>query len=222
MQLDHGTPDPNEVVWLVVEDLSDAQGNGIRRNVYGLNDSGRALREVTILDPAGTPQFWCRSWTLETSGQKLNRLAQERTPAAHNVSSSTVDEFLNPSHNGDYTNDQATLYCSAGLIHVYEYNTSGDQTGELIKQGRTGTAYYVSASDYYGGSNENRKHLVTARYEYPTGRDQPHGRLADHHAVQLHVLDGDRHDRQAHRHAADRPERRERLGVGHHDRGVLR
>ena len=25
MQLDHGTPDPNEVVWLVVEDLSDAR-----------------------------------------------------------------------------------------------------------------------------------------------------------------------------------------------------
>ena len=52
MQLDHGTPDPNEVVWMVVEDLSDANGNGIRRNVYGLNDSG--LR-------CGKRPFWTRS-----------------------------------------------------------------------------------------------------------------------------------------------------------------
>ena len=51
MQLDHNTPDPNEVVWLVVEDLSDAEGNGIRRNVYGLNDSGRGC---------GKPPFWTR------------------------------------------------------------------------------------------------------------------------------------------------------------------
>jgi hypothetical protein len=167
MQLDHGTPDPNEVVRLVVEDLSDAQGNGIRRNVYGLNDSGQSLREVAILDPAGTPQFWCHSKTLEESGQKLNRLAQERTPAAHNVSSSTVDEFLNPSHNGNYANDQATLHTNAGVIRVFEYDTNGLQTGELIKQGRTGTAYYVAATDYYGGSNQNRLHLVTAQHSYP-------------------------------------------------------
>ncbi|MHB9081934.1 MAG: DUF6531 domain-containing protein, partial [Pirellulaceae bacterium] len=167
LQLDHGTPDPNEVVWLVVEDISDGDGNGVRRKVYGLNDSGRALREVTITDPNGSPAFWCESRKLESSGQKLNRLAEYRTPAAHNVSSSTVDEFLNPSHNGDYANDTATLHASAGLIHVYYYNTSGDQTDELIKQGRTGTAYYVTATDYYGGTNENQKHLVTARYLFP-------------------------------------------------------
>ena len=41
MQIDHGTADPNEVVWLVVEDISDADDNGIVRNVYGLNDSGQ-------------------------------------------------------------------------------------------------------------------------------------------------------------------------------------
>ncbi len=28
--------------WLVVEDISDTDGNGMRRNVYGLNDSGQA------------------------------------------------------------------------------------------------------------------------------------------------------------------------------------
>ncbi|MBM4094864.1 MAG: hypothetical protein FJ276_36455, partial [Planctomycetes bacterium] len=167
MQLDHGTPDPNEVVWMVVEDISDANGNGIVRKVFGLNDTGIKLREATITDPAGTPEFWCRSIKLEESGQKLNRLAETRTPAAHNVSSSTVDEFLNPSHNGDYSNDTATLNSSAGLIEVFEYNTSGDPTGALVKRGRTGTAYYVSATDYYGDTNENRKHLVTATYAYP-------------------------------------------------------
>ncbi|MBM4050021.1 MAG: RHS repeat-associated core domain-containing protein, partial [Planctomycetes bacterium] len=167
MQLDHGTPDPNEVVWMVVEDISDANGNGIVRKVFGLNDKGIKLREATITDPAETPEFWCRSIKLEESGQKLNRLAETRTPAAHNVSSSTIDEFLNPSHNGDYSNDTATLNSSAGLIEVFEYNTSGDPTGALVKRGRTGTAYYVSATDYYGDTNENRKHLVTATYAYP-------------------------------------------------------
>ena len=43
----------------------------------------------------------------------------------------------------------------------------GDATGELIKQGRSGTAYYVSATDYLGGTNENQKHLVTSDFVYP-------------------------------------------------------
>ena len=72
--------------------------------------------------------------------------------------------------------------------------TSGDLTGQLIKQGRTGTAYYVAATDYLGGSNENQKHLVTYRYDVSPGGDQPHGRLADRDPVQLYVLGGDRHD----------------------------
>ena len=52
-------------------------------------------------------------------------------------------------------------------MRVFEYNASGDPTGELVKQGSSGTAYYVAATDYLGGTNENRKHLVTARYVYP-------------------------------------------------------
>ena len=135
------------------------------------------MASTTRAARCGKPPFWTRPARrssgaapalLETADQKLNHLAQERTPAAHNVSTSTIDEFLNPSHNGDYSNDEATLQSSAGLIRVFEYNTSGDCTGELIKQGRTGTAYYVAASDYYGGSNVNRMHLVTARYNYPS------------------------------------------------------
>ena len=76
---------------------------------------------LTITDPAGTPQFWCHSTKLEDSGQKLNHVAETRTPAAHNVSSSTVDEFLDPSDDGDHSNDNATLNSSAGLIEVFEY-----------------------------------------------------------------------------------------------------
>ena len=42
MQLDHGTPDPNEVVWLVVEDTIDANNQGVDRHVYGLSDAAAA------------------------------------------------------------------------------------------------------------------------------------------------------------------------------------
>ncbi len=132
-----------------------------------------------------------------------------------------MDEFLNPSHNGDYTNDTTTLQASTGLIHVYQYNTAGDQTDELIKQGRTGTAYYVAATDYYGGTNENQKHLVTCRYIVSPGRNQSHGRLADRHPVQLHVLDGHRHRQDPHHHPAHGLQRRERLGVRDHHGRVL-
>ncbi len=76
LDLDHGTPDANEVVRIVVEDTIDADGSGVSRKVYGLNDDGRSLREVVILDPAGTPQFWCRSWILEESGKSLNKTAE--------------------------------------------------------------------------------------------------------------------------------------------------
>ncbi len=55
MEIDHGDPDPNEVVWLVVEDTIDADDNGVDRRVCGLSDSGRRLREVTITDPTGSP-----------------------------------------------------------------------------------------------------------------------------------------------------------------------
>ena len=116
MSLSHATPDANEVMYLVVEDLSDSDSNGIRRNVYGLSDSGRMLRKATITDPTGTPSFWCQSWTMEETGQKLNQLSEYRTPAAHNVDNTTIDEFLDPSDDGDYTNDSNTLNSSAGLI----------------------------------------------------------------------------------------------------------
>jgi RHS repeat-associated protein len=168
MQLDHGTSDSNEVVWLVVEDMKDASGNGIRRTVRGTNDAGGLLREVVITDPCGTPAFWCQSKKLVVdTGTKLNCIEESRSPAAHSVTSSTVDEFLNPSHNGDFANDTSTLQASTGLIRVFEYTSDGDVSGQKIKQGRSGTAYYVSATDYLGGTNANQKHLVTYQYVFP-------------------------------------------------------
>jgi hypothetical protein len=55
----------------------------------------------------------------------------------------------------------------AGLIRVYEYNDDGDRSGVRVKQGSSGTSYYVSAADYYGGANIYRKHLPTCQYSYP-------------------------------------------------------
>ena len=103
------------------------------------------------------------------TGAKLNRLEEYRSPAAQNVSTSTVDEFLNPYDvSAGWGNDSNTLNASSGRIDVYEYNSDGYQTGQLVKEGSSGSAYYVWATDYYGGSNTNRKGLVTYQYQYPT------------------------------------------------------
>ena len=223
MQLDHGTPDPNEVVWLVVEDTIDANNQGVDRHVYGLSDAAHRLREVTITDPVGSPTFSCQSWKLETdTSTKLHRLNETRQPFDHNVTSSTVDEFLNPSHNGSFTNDTSTLKSSSGADRVFEYNASGDPTGELVKQGSSGTAYYVAATDYLGGTNENRKHLVTARYVYPQAETSrtaasriattfDHTFWTDSDTVQT-----------AHHHVAGRGQRRKWFRFVHHAGGILR
>jgi hypothetical protein len=64
----------NEVVRIVIEDTIDADGNGVRRTIWGINNEGRNLREATIIDPDGTPKFWCRSWILSQieDPQRLN------------------------------------------------------------------------------------------------------------------------------------------------------
>ena len=156
LDIGQGVADENEVVRLVVEDTIDANGNGLFRTVYGLNDAGRMLRQVRITDPAGSPNFWCESWKMVVAdgGAQTQRWAEYRTPAAHNVSSSTVDEFLNPSANGSFTNDTNTLNDSAGLIHVYEYTSDGFPAAQRVKRGRTGNAYYVRATDYTGGATK--------------------------------------------------------------------
>jgi hypothetical protein len=104
---------------------------------------------------------------VDDSGAKRHRMEESRTPAAHNVSTSTIDEFLDPCDDGDFTNDTNTLNSSAGLIHVWEYNTAGFCSGKRIKEGRTGTSYYVWAKDYLSTTNNRRNYLVTNVYEYP-------------------------------------------------------
>src|SRR4030042_2514008 len=100
MQIDHGEPDSNETVSLVVEDTINADSGGVRRKVYGLNSSGRMLREAVITDPNGSPQYWCRSWKyVADTGAKLNRVGEQRTPAAHNGIAPALGEVLGPSNN---------------------------------------------------------------------------------------------------------------------------
>lgn len=64
LSIDHGAGDDHEVVWIVVEDTIDAEGNALSRKVIGQNSSGRMLRHARITDPDGTPSFWCKSWKL--------------------------------------------------------------------------------------------------------------------------------------------------------------
>jgi hypothetical protein len=93
-------------------------------------------------------------------------MTERREPSAHTIVDSTaeVESFLNPSA---ATNDADTLNDSDGLVTLYEFNADGRPTGEKVKKGQNGTAYYVSAADY-GNGTDAPKHLQTATYSYPT------------------------------------------------------
>ena len=75
---------------MVVEDTIDADGNRLRRTIWGLDDEARNLREVRITYPNGSAQFCCQSWKLNVNADARRfRLAEHRTPAAYNVTSSS-------------------------------------------------------------------------------------------------------------------------------------
>ena len=106
MDISHGTsPVANDVTRLVVEDTIDANGVGAFRTIYGLSNTGQQLRKATIVDPCGTPKFWCESWALcseTTYSYLLNCLSSHRTPAAHSgVTSSTIAAFLGEDFHAD-------------------------------------------------------------------------------------------------------------------------
>src|SRR5262249_4087745 len=150
MDLNNGpTFADNETKRLVVEDTKDSSGAQYRK-VYGLNSTGRKLREVFIDNPASSPKYWCQSWTLVTSPTNaLNHIAEYRPPSAHNVSTSTVDEFLNPfddTGSGSWANDTSTLRAAsdsaAGPTYVFSYDSDGRETDKRVKKGYDSTDLY--------------------------------------------------------------------------------
>jgi RHS repeat-associated protein len=162
---------------LVIEDTQDTFGSAIYRTVYGLNEMGQLLRKAFISDPVGSPQYWCESTKLATTGLQ-NRIAEKRFSSAHTTvaSAANLRSFLDPfdSAGNSWTNDTNTLNSSDGVIFVYENNSDGMRTGSLVKKGRSGTAYYVSATDYGDGDGDSagqdaaRATLTIATYDYPT------------------------------------------------------
>ena len=159
-----GTRAPDLVVRVTVEDTEGV------RTVFGLNNNGVQLRKIQIVDPSA-PKFWCESKIVGASSADWNRLKEVRSAAAHAVveSYASVGTFLNPSAVDDnqIKLDQYTLSTTAGLIHVYEPNSNGDVTDHWVKNGRSETLYYVSATDYGDGQSVPSEYPI-ATYAYPS------------------------------------------------------
>lgn len=162
MDLHGGTStDASEVVRLVVEDATDSSGAELRRTIRGSNDNANTLREVVIEDPTqGTLTAWCGSSLINSD----LRITEQRAPSAHTLvdTDAEVKKFLDPTVS---TNDADTLNSSDGLITVYEYNSDDRLDGVRVKEGSSGTAYYVSATDY-GNGTTTPAYLPTATYTY--------------------------------------------------------
>ncbi len=158
----HTAGNINSVERLMVEDAIDSSGQPIYRQIYGTSENGALLRKVFIDHPITSPKYWCESWKIDAGN---NLISEHRLPSAHNV---TSDAQLATFFDGHVTaNDDATLRTSDGVIELFTY--SGDRlTDEKVKKGKNGTAYYVAATDFVGGTNNNRKYLVTGQYTYPT------------------------------------------------------
>ena len=170
LQIEHTTDSPDKVSFIVVEDKVDTNGDPISRTVYGLNSTGHKLREVLIDDPtAATPQYWCKSEVLGTTGNELNQVKERRLPSAHNVTTAAhVRTFLYPSGTG---NDASTLRDDDGAIYVYGYDDNGLQTSIKVQEGENGTAYYLSET-VYGDPDTNDDEAIwlpvtVRRYDQP-------------------------------------------------------
>jgi len=181
LNLNITSTDVNEVARIVVEDTFDSNDEPCYRKIFGLNYTGRKLREVLMEHPnpaEGPLVCWCQSWTFSSSFRYC--VKEYRTPAAHSAvdtdgSEGELPKFLNPynASTSSWTNDEATLNETSGLIYVYEYDASGSltglRTGTKVKNGRGSqqTEYYVSAVDYGDGTDNKPEHLVVASYTYP-------------------------------------------------------
>lgn len=155
--------------------ITSPNSDAVKRNVLAINHRGRLIRELIIDDPTTTtppPKYWGNSWVYHdgSSAHEAARLAERRFPSAHNISTSNVDEFLDPydPFASSDANDLSTLRATDGLIELYEYDTDGNRTSQKIKQGKNGDGHYVAAWDYHTGTADHQKHLVVTSWEYPT------------------------------------------------------
>jgi RHS repeat-associated protein len=164
MSLPNSATDQNQVVSLVVEDTQDSADTAVYRTVMGFENSGRMIRKAFIQSPESSPSYWCESWTFNTG--LAYRVAEHRYPNAHTgvTTASNLMSFLNPYNGTSWTNDTNTVNSSSGKVETFGYNSAGNLTDAWVKNGESGTAYYVSASDYTDSINPN---VVTATYDYP-------------------------------------------------------
>lgn len=141
----------NDVVWVVIEDVSDANNNPIKRHIWALNKYGNSLREMTIQDPHDSPKYWCSSQTLNSYGY----ITSHRLNSAHTTVTTAAQAraFLDPSTG---SNDASTLNdsTSGGLIWHYEYDSNNRLFKTLVSNGKVSAqnpAHYVSHIIYSGG-----------------------------------------------------------------------
>ena len=159
MEINGGDADSwNVATQLVVEDTTDTDDNPVTRKVWALNEDGRILRDATITDPtSGGALYWCTSRTFTDDEENPGRVAEMRRPSAHNESVTSdplVRKFLNPYNGSSWANDQATLDDS-GQITIYQYEDNPRRIGRLMKDGKNGTAYYTSFTEYGDGASLN-------------------------------------------------------------------
>ncbi len=163
----NGSTNHNVGSRLIVEDTQDSAGNPIYRNVMTLETTGRKLRHVFIQSPTSSPKYWCESWILDPSATVPNFiLTEHRYPSAHTgvTTAANLRSFLYPFNGSSWSNDTSTVNSSSGLIEVHEYDSNVMRSGTRVKNGSSGTSYYVSAWDYGDSTNTS---IVTASYDYP-------------------------------------------------------
>jgi RHS repeat-associated protein len=170
MSLANTATDQNQVVALCVEDTQDSAGTAVYRTVTGFDGSGRMLRQAFIQSPITSPTYWCDSWTMATATGSTAlpfRVAEHRHPSAHTgvTTATALRSFLNPYNGTSWSNDTSTVNSSSGLIESFSYNSNGLPTDAFVKDGESGTAYYVGATDYGDTVNPT---IVTATYDYPS------------------------------------------------------
>ncbi len=156
MVRDHGEdPTADKVTRIAVEDITDANGNPMKRNVYGLNRFAVSLRQATITDPA-SPEYWCASSLVHTDFTRRNSAYERRTAAAHTEvdSSSEIKEFFYPCGTTESSsNDSRTVNSSSGIIYLTDYDSDGKVDSARIKKGSAGTPIYTAAFIYGGGES---------------------------------------------------------------------